>query len=124
MVGSTPTRFRHIADDCIAFVGVKNIQSKGGLADAIRADLATTEGAGSLAKEDRSIVGDRLDIFVANAGVSKSATIKDHTVEDFDNLFSTNVRSPFFLVQQILPILGLKHCADLFSGSPSCCWEA
>jgi NAD(P)-dependent dehydrogenase (short-subunit alcohol dehydrogenase family) len=47
-----------------------------------------------------------LDILVANAGVSKSATIKDHTIEDFENLFSTNVRSPFFLVQQILPVLG------------------
>jgi 3-oxoacyl-[acyl-carrier protein] reductase len=85
---------------------VENIQSKGGRADAIRADLATPEGASSLAKEVRSIVGDRLDILVANAGVSKSATIKDHTIQDFDNLFSTNVRSPFFLVQQILPILG------------------
>jgi 3-oxoacyl-[acyl-carrier protein] reductase len=41
-----------------------------------------------------------------NAGISKAATIKDHTVEDFDNLFATNVRSPFFLVQQLLPILG------------------
>ena len=30
----------------------------------------------------------------------------DYTVEDFDNLFATNVRSPFFLVQQLLPILG------------------
>jgi NAD(P)-dependent dehydrogenase (short-subunit alcohol dehydrogenase family) len=27
-------------------------------------------------------------------------------MEDFDNLFATNVRSPFFLVQQLLPILG------------------
>jgi NAD(P)-dependent dehydrogenase (short-subunit alcohol dehydrogenase family) len=70
------------------------------------ADLATPEGITSLAKEARSIVGDRLDILVANAGVSKSATIKDHAIEDFDNLFSTNVRSPFFLVQQLLPILG------------------
>jgi 3-oxoacyl-[acyl-carrier protein] reductase len=85
---------------------VENIQSIGGRAHAIRADLATPEGASSLAKEARSIVGDRLDILVANAGVSKSATIKDYTIEDFDNLFSTNVRSPFFLVQQILPILG------------------
>jgi 3-oxoacyl-[acyl-carrier protein] reductase len=84
---------------------VDSIHSKGGRADAIRADLATPEGATSLAKEARSIVGDRLDILVANAGVSKSATIKDHTIEDFDNLFSTNVRSPFFLVQQLLPIL-------------------
>jgi len=85
---------------------VESIHSEGGRADAIRADLATPEGATSLAKEARSIVGDRLDILVANAGVSKSATIKDHAIEDFDNLFSTNVRSPFFLVQQLLPILG------------------
>ena len=28
------------------------------------------------------------------------------TVKDFDNLFATNVRSPFFLVQQLLPVLG------------------
>jgi 3-oxoacyl-[acyl-carrier protein] reductase len=85
---------------------VESIRSKGGRADAIRADLATPDGATSLAKEARSIVGDRLDILVANAGVSKSATIKDHSIEDFDNLFATNVRSPFFLVQQLLPVLG------------------
>jgi 3-oxoacyl-[acyl-carrier protein] reductase len=49
--------------------------------------------------------GDRLDILVANAGVSKAATIEDTTVEDFDRLFAVNVRAPFFLVQQLLPIL-------------------
>ena len=85
---------------------VESIHSKGGRADAIRADLATPEGAASIAKETRSIVGDRLDVLVANAGVSKSATIKDHVIEDFDNLFATNVRSTFFLVQQLLPVLG------------------
>lgn len=84
---------------------VAGIRSKGGRAEAISADLATPEGATSLAKETRSIVGERLDVLVLNAGVSKAATIKDHTVEDFDNLFATNVRGPFFLVQQLLPIL-------------------
>jgi 3-oxoacyl-[acyl-carrier protein] reductase len=54
----------------------------------------------------RLIIGERLDVLVSNAGISKAATIKDHTVEDFDNLFATNVRSPFFLVQQLLPVLG------------------
>jgi NAD(P)-dependent dehydrogenase (short-subunit alcohol dehydrogenase family) len=68
--------------------------------------LGTPEGATLLAKEVRTIVGERLDVLVLNAGISKSATFKDHTVEDFDNLFATNVRSPFFLVQQLLPILG------------------
>ena len=83
---------------------VESIHSKGGRADAIRADFGTPEGATLLAKEVRSIVGKQLDVLVLNAGISKAATIKDHA-EDFDNLFATNVRSPFFLVQQLLPIL-------------------
>jgi 3-oxoacyl-[acyl-carrier protein] reductase len=53
-----------------------------------------------------SIVGDRLDVQVLNAGISMAARIADYTVEDFDGLFATNVRSPFFLVQQFLPVLG------------------
>jgi 3-oxoacyl-[acyl-carrier protein] reductase len=85
---------------------VAGIRAKGGRADAISADMGTAHGATLLAKEVRSIVGERLDVLVSNAGITKAATIKDHTVEDFDNLFATNVRGPFFLVQQLLPILG------------------
>ena len=85
---------------------VADIRSKGGRADAVRADLRTPDGATLLAREVRQIVGERLDVLVSNAGISKAATIKDHTVEDFDNLFATNVRGPFFLVQQLLPLLG------------------
>jgi NAD(P)-dependent dehydrogenase (short-subunit alcohol dehydrogenase family) len=85
---------------------VADIRSKEGRADAIRADLGTPQGATLLAKEVRSIVGERLDVLVSNAGISKAATIKDHTVEDFDILFATNVRGPFFLVQQLLTVLG------------------
>jgi NAD(P)-dependent dehydrogenase (short-subunit alcohol dehydrogenase family) len=85
---------------------VSEIQKKGGRADAIPADLGTPNGAAQLGKQVRSIVGDRLDVLVLNAGISKAARIADYTIEDFDNLFATNVRSPFFLVQQLLPILG------------------
>jgi 3-oxoacyl-[acyl-carrier protein] reductase len=85
---------------------VAAIQAKGGRANAIAADLGAPDGAALLAKQVRSIVGDRLDVLVSNAGISKAARIPDYTVEDFDNLFATNVRGPFFLVQQLLPILG------------------
>ena len=85
---------------------VAEIQTIGGRADAISADLGTPDGASLLAKQVRSIVGDRLDVLVLNAGISKAARIADYTVEDFDNLFATNVRGPFFLVQQLLPVLG------------------
>src|ERR1700751_3764180 len=85
---------------------VAAIQAKGGQANAISADLGAANGAALLAKQVRSIVGDRLDVLVCNAGISKAARLADYTGEDFDNLFATNVRSPFFLVQQLLPILG------------------
>ena len=84
---------------------VAAIHARGGRADAIQADLGTSEGATLLAKEVRSIVGDRLDVLVLNAGISQAVRIADYEVEDFDNLFATNVRSPFFLVQQLLPLL-------------------
>jgi 3-oxoacyl-[acyl-carrier protein] reductase len=85
---------------------VSAIHARGGRADAIQADLGSPDGATRLAREVRSIVGQRLDVLVSNAGISKSATIQDYTVEDFDNLYATNVRSTFFLVQQLLPVLG------------------
>jgi 3-oxoacyl-[acyl-carrier protein] reductase len=94
---------------------VAEIRNGGGRADAVAADLAAPDGPHKLAKQVRTIIGDRLDILVANAGVSKAATIEDTKVEDFDNLFAVNVRAPFFLVQQLLPILGSGSSVILLS---------
>jgi 3-oxoacyl-[acyl-carrier protein] reductase len=85
---------------------VAAIQAEGGCAEVIPADLGTPDGAALLAKQVRPIVGDRLDVLVLNAGISKAARIADYTLQDFDGLFATNVRGPFFLVQQLLPVLG------------------
>ncbi|HXA24039.1 MAG TPA: SDR family oxidoreductase [Acetobacteraceae bacterium] len=84
---------------------VAEIRKAGGKAEKAGADLRQADGPHTLAKRVRAIVGDRLDILVANAGVSKSAKIEDTKIEDFDNLFAVNVRAPFFLVQQLLPAL-------------------
>jgi 3-oxoacyl-[acyl-carrier protein] reductase len=84
---------------------VAEIRKAGGKADKVGADLRQAEGPHALARQVRAIIGGRLDILVANAGISKSASIEDTRVEDFDNLFAVNVRAPFFLVQQLLPAL-------------------
>jgi 3-oxoacyl-[acyl-carrier protein] reductase len=81
------------------------IRKRGGKAEKVGTDLRKADGAHILAGRVRDIVGGRLDILVANAGISKSATIEATTVEDFDSLFAVNVRAPFFLVQQLLPAL-------------------
>jgi NAD(P)-dependent dehydrogenase (short-subunit alcohol dehydrogenase family) len=84
---------------------VAEIRASGGKADKIGADLGLPEGPHELARRVREIVGSRLDILVANAGISKAATIEETTVADFDAQFAVNVRAPFFLVQQLLPVL-------------------
>jgi len=81
------------------------LRETGGRANSVSADLAAPDGAHKLAKQVRDIVGERLDILVANAGISSAATIEETTVADFDDLFAVNVRAPFFVVQQLLPIL-------------------
>ena len=85
---------------------VAEIRATGGNADAVRADLSAPDGAQKLAAEVRKLVGDRLDILVANAGIATAASIEDQTVEEFDRMFAVNVRAPFFLVQQLLPLFG------------------
>jgi NAD(P)-dependent dehydrogenase (short-subunit alcohol dehydrogenase family) len=94
---------------------VADIRKAGGRAETVMADLALPDGPYKLAQQVRAIVGDRLDILVANAGVAAFASIEDTRVEDFDRLFAVNVRAPFFLVQQLLPILGKGSSVTLLS---------
>jgi len=84
---------------------VAGIRQAGGKAEKLSADLSAPNGPHELARRVRAIIGDRLDILVANAGIAKAATIEETTVEEFDALFAVNVRAPYFLVQQLLPVM-------------------
>jgi 3-oxoacyl-[acyl-carrier protein] reductase len=83
---------------------VAEICAAGGQAEAMQADLALADGPHRLAQWVRDTTDGRLDILVANAGISFAAPMEDHTIEKFDELFATNVRAPFFLLQQLLPL--------------------
>jgi NAD(P)-dependent dehydrogenase (short-subunit alcohol dehydrogenase family) len=88
-----------------AKTAVDQIRAAGGRADALSADLAAPDGAHTLATQVRNLIGDRLDILVSNGGISNFTAFENMTVKDFDSLFAVNVRAPYFLVQQLLPIL-------------------
>lgn len=94
---------------------VDAIRAAGGRAEKVAADLRDAHGPHDLATRVREIVGERLDILVANAGISKAASIEETTIEDFDNLFAVNVRAPYFLLQQLLPVLGENSSVVLLS---------
>jgi 3-oxoacyl-[acyl-carrier protein] reductase len=85
---------------------VAELHAAGTRAEAVAADLREAEGPARLAAHVRGVVGERLDILVANAGASRATAFEDTRIEDFDALFALNVRAPFFLVQHLLPILG------------------
>ena len=93
-------RSREQADSLVA-----EIKAAGGQADALSADLATLDGAASLAKQVRALIGDHLDVLVLNAGVSKALPLAAYTAADLDTLYDTNVKGTFFVVQQMVPLL-------------------
>ena len=82
------------------------IRAKGGQADLVAGDLAAVDGAHKLAQAVRDLGIERLNILVANAGVANFAPLAEQTVDDFDRHFAINVRAPYFLTQQLLPLLG------------------
>ncbi|MBN3755987.1 SDR family oxidoreductase [Paraburkholderia sp. Tr-20389] len=84
---------------------VADIIGSGGHAQKIAANLRIADGAHTLARRVRAVVGGRLDVLVSNAGIASAASIEETTVESFDDLFAVNVRAPYFLVQQLLPML-------------------
>ena len=101
---------RQEADELVA-----EIRAAGGKADTVGADLGAPDGAHKLAAEVRKLVGERLDILVANAGIATAAAIEDQTIGEFDRMFAVNVRAPFFLVQQLLPLFGAGTSIVLLS---------
>jgi NAD(P)-dependent dehydrogenase (short-subunit alcohol dehydrogenase family) len=77
---------------------VEAIQSQGGSAHFVAADLNDAASVTRLAKE----AGD-IDILVNNAGFAKWGATETFEVASFDALFAANVRAPFFLVAAFAP---------------------
>src|SRR5687767_3799398 len=97
---------------------VKEIRAVGGKAQAIAADMVAAEGPHELARRAREIVGERLDVLVVNAGATKRTEIADATVEELDSKLAAEIRAPFFLIQQLLPILGCSS-SIIFTSAPT-----
>lgn len=78
------------------------IKTLGRKATAIKADLTDVRKAKQLATEAMDFLGG-IDILVNNAGITMTAAFEDVTPEQFDTLYNVNVRSPFFIIQTVLP---------------------
>jgi 3-oxoacyl-[acyl-carrier protein] reductase len=89
---------------------IREIESAGGEAFALQADVGSVEQLGrffeALDAELTARRGDRqFDILVNNAGVAAGGSVTTATEADFDRAFSTNVKGPFFTTQHAIPRL-------------------
>jgi 3-oxoacyl-[acyl-carrier protein] reductase len=82
---------------------VQAIKAAGGDAEAVGADLSTTEGVKALiASIDKAFGGKfngRLDILVNNAGVNDRGPFLESSDESYDKHFNINVRAPIVLAK-------------------------
>mgnify|MGYP001813519214 CR=1 FL=1 len=78
--------------------------SRQGQCFSIPADLSTMEGIAHLANEIKAREA-KLDILVNNAGATWGAPIEDFPEAGWDKVMDINVKGPFFLTQQLLPLL-------------------
>jgi NAD(P)-dependent dehydrogenase (short-subunit alcohol dehydrogenase family) len=83
---------------------LKEIQSAGGKATALQADLREVDQAKKLALEAIDFLGG-LDVLVNNAGITMTLEFEKVTPEQFDTLYNVNVRSAYFIIQTVLPVM-------------------
>jgi NAD(P)-dependent dehydrogenase (short-subunit alcohol dehydrogenase family) len=83
---------------------VGEVEKQGGKAQSIAFDLTDEQSILALAEQVRSDCG-RLDILVNNAGLTHSAPLEQTTTDDFDRVMATNIRGPYLLIREVLPLL-------------------
>ncbi|MFC0037359.1 glucose 1-dehydrogenase [Actinomadura rayongensis] len=81
---------------------VEAIRAAGGKADFVAADLTSTDGARTLAREASAVTG-RIDVLVNNAGIFPFAPTAGTTEEILDSVYAVNVKAPFVLVAELAP---------------------
>jgi glucose 1-dehydrogenase len=97
---------------------VRSIESMGGTAIALVGDLGDPEMPGQLVAAAVGEFGG-LDALVSNAGIAKPGALKDLTVEDWDDMFSVNLRSAWLLAKASYPHLRDSRGAACFTSSMS-----
>jgi NAD(P)-dependent dehydrogenase (short-subunit alcohol dehydrogenase family) len=87
---------------------VDEIRAAGGKADFISADLQDAASAHTVAKKAIDLGGGHVDILVNNAGIYPFGPTDEMTEEQFDRVFSINVKAPYFLVAELAPLMAKK----------------
>jgi NAD(P)-dependent dehydrogenase (short-subunit alcohol dehydrogenase family) len=81
------------------------IRAAGGKADFISSDLRDAASARDVARKALELGSGHVDILINNAGIYPFGPTHEMTEEQFDRVFSTNVKAPYFLVAELAPLM-------------------
>ena len=84
---------------------VEEIRAAGGKADFISSDLRDAASAREVAKRAIELGNGHVDIVINNAGIYPFGPTQEMTEEQFDRVFSLNVKAPYFLVAELGPLM-------------------
>src|SRR6478672_10190770 len=97
---------------------VQSIQSLGGTAIALEGDLGDPDVPSQLVEAAVAEFGG-LDALVANAGIASPGAVCDLSLEDWDHMFSVNLRGPWLLAKESYAHLKRSRGAACFTSSMS-----
>ncbi len=81
------------------------IRTAGGKADFISSELLGADSAREVARKAIELGNGHVDILINNVGIYPFGPTHEMTEEQFDRVFSTNVKAPYFLVAALAPLM-------------------
>jgi len=87
---------------------VAEIRAAGGNTDFIPSDLRDAATAREVAKRAVELGNGHIDILINNAGIYPFGPTDEMTEEQFDRVFSVNVKAPYFLVAELAPLMAKR----------------
>jgi NAD(P)-dependent dehydrogenase (short-subunit alcohol dehydrogenase family) len=87
---------------------VDEIRAEGGKADFVSSDLRDAASAREVAKRAIELGNGHVDILINNAGIYPFGPTHEMTEEQFDRVFSLNVKAPYFLVSELAPLMAKR----------------
>jgi NAD(P)-dependent dehydrogenase (short-subunit alcohol dehydrogenase family) len=87
---------------------VAQIRAAGGEADFIRSDLGDASSARDVARRSLALGKGRVDVLINVAGIYPFVATHETTEQQFDSVYSLNVKVPYFLVAELAPLMAKR----------------
>jgi NAD(P)-dependent dehydrogenase (short-subunit alcohol dehydrogenase family) len=87
---------------------ITEIRRADGQADFIASDLRDASSVREVARKAVELGNGHVDILINNAGVYPFGPTHEMTEEQFDQVYSLNVKAPYFLVAELAPLMAKR----------------